>query len=193
MHSYHPLQGRKVIGQIRTPIPIPFFPLRYISLYSPSFGPNSSVTPDKSKTLLLYKPLIRPHVEYAVQVWSTIQQRDVLELKSSETLNKRVGGPQLWEKITFIHLFINSLIQSHFRGNMIIMYKYIRYIKLYNIMFTFGSQKKTHNHSLRLDERKEGLISKWERGALVLEQWKCGTILLRKWHLTGSIDKVKKN
>ena len=80
----------------------------------------------REKTLPLYKTLVWPHLEYAVQFWAPVLRRDVLELERVHRMAAKLimGLEDLsnWKRLQALNLF--SLEKRRLRGDMISMYKY---------------------------------------------------------------------
>uniref|UniRef100_A0A803KBH9 Reverse transcriptase domain-containing protein n=1 Tax=Xenopus tropicalis TaxID=8364 RepID=A0A803KBH9_XENTR len=106
--------------------------------------------------LPLYRALVRPHLEYAVQFWSPVLKRDITELervqRRATKLVKGMESLSYEERLAKLGLF--TLEKRRLRGDMITMYKYIRgsYNNLSNVLFTSRSFQRTRGHPLRLEE-----------------------------------------
>uniref|UniRef100_A0A803K1Z4 Reverse transcriptase domain-containing protein n=1 Tax=Xenopus tropicalis TaxID=8364 RepID=A0A803K1Z4_XENTR len=106
--------------------------------------------------LPLYRALVRPHLEYAVQFWSPVLKRDITELERVQRrATKLVKGMESFsyeERLAKLGLF--TLEKRRLRGDMITMYKYIKgsYNNLSNVLFTSRSFQRTRGHPLRLEE-----------------------------------------
>uniref|UniRef100_A0A803JYA6 Reverse transcriptase domain-containing protein n=1 Tax=Xenopus tropicalis TaxID=8364 RepID=A0A803JYA6_XENTR len=106
--------------------------------------------------LPLYRALVRPHLEYAVQFWSPVLKRDITELervqRRATKLVKGMESLSYEERLAKLGLF--TLEKRRLRGDMITMYKYIKgsYNNLSNVLFTSRSFQRTRGHPLRLEE-----------------------------------------
>uniref|UniRef100_A0A803K2X2 Reverse transcriptase domain-containing protein n=1 Tax=Xenopus tropicalis TaxID=8364 RepID=A0A803K2X2_XENTR len=106
--------------------------------------------------LPLYRALVRPHLEYAVQFWSPVLKRDIIELervqRRATKLVTGMGSLSYEERLAKLGLF--TLEKRRLRGDMITMYKYIKgsYNNLSNVLFTSRSFQRTRGHPLRLEE-----------------------------------------
>uniref|UniRef100_A0A803KA44 Uncharacterized XB5861580 n=1 Tax=Xenopus tropicalis TaxID=8364 RepID=A0A803KA44_XENTR len=106
--------------------------------------------------LPLYRALVRPHLEYAVQFWTPVLKWDIIELervqRRATKLVKGMESLSYEERLAKLGLF--TLEKRRLRGDMITMYKYIRgsYNNLSNVLFTSRSFQQTRGHPLRLEE-----------------------------------------
>ena len=113
---------------------------------------------DRDIILPLYKSLVRPHLEYAVQFWAPVLKKDIGEReKVQRRTTKLIRGIEKLsyeERLEELNVFF--LEKRRIRGDMINMYKYIRgpYSKLGVELFTLRSTQKTRGHSLRLVEKR---------------------------------------
>jgi hypothetical protein len=80
---------------------------------------------DKNTMLLLYKALVRPHLEYANQVWAphTIKQRITLENVQRRFTRSIPGLKNLEYEDRLRQLHLPSLAYRRLRGDMIELYK----------------------------------------------------------------------
>ena len=67
--------------------------------------------------VLLYKALVRPHVEYANSVWSPYRKSD------SEKSNRSISLKKLSYKDRLMQLNLHTLKYRRLRGDMIVVYK----------------------------------------------------------------------
>ena len=115
--------------------------------------------------VLLYKALVRPHVEYANSVWSPYRKSDILAI---EKIQKRatklvISLKKLSYKDRLMQLNLHTLKYRRIRGDMIEVYKIIRQIydssvapnlQLGNTGVTRGNKYKLLNHTFRSNLRK---------------------------------------
>ena len=88
--------------------------------------------------VLLYKALVRPHVEYANSVWSPYRKSDILAI---EKIQKRatklvISLKKLSYKDRLMQLNLHTLKYRRLRGDMIEVYKIIRHI--YDLLQRLG-------------------------------------------------------
>ncbi|KAE8583167.1 hypothetical protein XENTR_v10020449 [Xenopus tropicalis] len=104
--------------------------------------------------LPFYRQQVRPHLEYAVQSWSPVLKRDIIELERVQRRATKVvkGMESLSYEERLAKLGLFTLEKRRLRGDMITMYKYIRgsYNNLSNALFR--SFQRTQGHPLRLEE-----------------------------------------
>ena len=152
---------------------------------------------DKDMFLNLYPVLVRPHLEYCVQVWSPHFQRDI---KLVEGVQRRATKlvPELkhlsYEE-RLKRLGLTTLEERRTRGDLIEMYKIItgkekvKVEKFFNIIASRGDPELTHNKKIfkkRFNTNLRGNfftqrnIDNWNgRGKNVIEAKKTGTFKKR--------------
>lgn len=127
----------------------------------------------------LYKSLVRPHLEYAVQAWRPFLQRDVdnIEKVQQRALRLITGYAQLTYPQRLKKANLVSLETRRMRGDMIETFKIIKGLEGINrevmfIMRQIRSGNRGHNEKIfkqhsRLDIRKYSFSRR------VVDQWNC--------------------
>uniref|UniRef100_A0A8C5MT82 Reverse transcriptase domain-containing protein n=1 Tax=Leptobrachium leishanense TaxID=445787 RepID=A0A8C5MT82_9ANUR len=116
---------------------------------------------DENIILPLYKSMVRPHLEYAVQFWAPVLKKDIIALeKVQRRATKLIRGKEglsYEARLTSLNLF--SLEKRRLRGDLITLYKYIRghYQPLSDNLFINRTIHRTRGHPFRLEERKFSL------------------------------------
>ena len=119
---------------------------------------------DSRTFIMLYKALVRPHVEYANSIWSPYKKGDI---EAIEKVQKRatklvISLKKLPYKERLLQLNLHTLKYRRLRGDMIEVYKithdmYDRSVALElprNVSSTRGSKYKLQNHSFHYNFRK---------------------------------------
>jgi len=114
---------------------------------------------DSKTFVMLYKALVRPHVEYANSIWSPYKKGDI---EAIEKVQKRatklvISFKKLPYKERLLQLNSHTLKYRRLRGDMIEVYKithdmYDRSVALElprNVSSTSGNKYKLQNHSFR--------------------------------------------
>uniref|UniRef100_A0A803JZP7 Reverse transcriptase domain-containing protein n=1 Tax=Xenopus tropicalis TaxID=8364 RepID=A0A803JZP7_XENTR len=112
---------------------------------------------DENIILPLYRSLVRPHLEYAVQFWAPVLKKDINELEKVQgRATKLVKGMEdLNYEVRLSRLGLFSLEKRCLRGDMITLYKYIRgdYRQMGDVLFSHKNNQRTRGHPYRLEER----------------------------------------
>uniref|UniRef100_A0A803JLD2 Reverse transcriptase domain-containing protein n=1 Tax=Xenopus tropicalis TaxID=8364 RepID=A0A803JLD2_XENTR len=112
---------------------------------------------DENIILPLYRSLVRPHLEYAVQFWAPVLKKDINELervqRRATKLVKGMEGLNYEVRLSRLGLF--SLEKRRLRGDMITLYKYIRgdYRQLGDVLFSHKNNQRTRGPPYRLEEQ----------------------------------------
>ena len=143
--------------------------------------------------LLLYKTLVRPHLEYAVQFWAPVLRKDVLEMervqRRATKLIKGLEDLSYEERLRALNLF--SLEKRRLKGDMISIYKYCTGDPTIGIkLFRRREFNKTRGHSLQLEEKRFNL--KLRRGFFTVRAARMWNSLPQAVVSAGSIDSFKK-
>uniref|UniRef100_K7EYK1 Reverse transcriptase domain-containing protein n=1 Tax=Pelodiscus sinensis TaxID=13735 RepID=K7EYK1_PELSI len=115
-------------------------------------------TENKMKNILLplYKSMVRPHLEYCVQMWSPHLKKDILALeKVQRKATKMIRGLErvpYEERLKRLGLFI--LEKRRLRGDMIEVYKIMSGVDKVNKLFTCSHNIRTRGHEMKLMGRR---------------------------------------
>uniref|UniRef100_A0A803KG92 Reverse transcriptase domain-containing protein n=1 Tax=Xenopus tropicalis TaxID=8364 RepID=A0A803KG92_XENTR len=112
---------------------------------------------DENIILPLYRSLVRPHLEYAVQFWAPVLKKDINELERVQRRATKLvkGMEDLNYEVRLSRLGLFSLEKRRLRGDMITLYKYIRgdYRQMGDVLFSHKNNQHTRGHPFRLEER----------------------------------------
>ncbi|CAM5110844.1 unnamed protein product, partial [Natator depressus] len=113
---------------------------------------------DKEVLVLLYKALVRPHLEYCVQFWSPLFKKDEFKLEQVQRKATRMiqGMENLSYERILKELGLFSLTKTRLRGDMIALYKYIRGINTREgeELFKLSTNVDTRTNGYKLATRK---------------------------------------
>ena len=107
----------------------------------------------KQVILPLYTALVRPHLEYCVQVWSPYLCKDELKLekvqKRAVRMMKGLRAKTYEGKLKELNLF--SLKKRRLRGDLIEMFKLVKGLSKWNSSTSLADRDyNTRGHSMRL-------------------------------------------
>ncbi|CAM4659406.1 unnamed protein product [Caretta caretta] len=113
---------------------------------------------DKEVLVLLYKALVRPHLEYCVQFWSPMFKKDEFKLEQVQRRATRMirGMENLSYEKRLKELGLFSLTKRKLRGDMIAFYIYIRGINIGEgeELFKLSTNVDTRTNGYKLATRK---------------------------------------
>ena len=133
---------------------------------------------DKSKDtmLKLYKSLVRPHLEYAIQAWRPYKQKDIDSMEKVQRRATRMmeglGGLSYEERLERTNLL--SLEMRRLRSDLIEVYKIINGFEGLNVddFFEFRDDNVTRGHSKKIYKLRSRLdIRKYFFTQRVVEEW----------------------
>ena len=148
---------------------------------------------DENIFLLLYKSLVRPHMENCVQFWAPVNKADI-ELERVQRRATKVitgmGQLQYPERLSKLGLF--TLEKRRLRGDLINMYKYIRgqYRDLSHHLFILRTVTVTRGHPLRLEERR--FVHKHRRGFFTVRAVRLWNSLPEEVVMVSTIKEFKR-
>jgi ribonucleases P/MRP protein subunit RPP40 len=132
----------------------------------------------KNNILRLYKSLVRPRLEYCIQVWSPYYNKDVLQLEKVQrrALKMIRGFKELSYEERLRRCKLDSLEKRRVRGDLIETFKIIKGISGIRIDKLFitshtqnlrGNNFKLYKGNCRLDQRKyffsQRIVDRWNR------------------------------
>ena len=120
---------------------------------------------DKGMFLPIYKTLVRPHMEYAIQAWSPYLQKDISKLeKVQRRATKLVPGlADLPYPDRLAQLQLTTLEERRIRGDMIEVYKLIHGLDKVNAGEEFlkmeigTNRQRTRGHPFKLQKPRHRL------------------------------------
>src|SRR6218665_1051626 len=133
------------------------------------------VTRDKDTILRLYKTLVRPQLEYCIQVWSQYLQQDMEKLeKVQRRATKMIQGYKyLSYKERLIRCGLTTLEKRRSRGDLIEAYKIITVKESiqWERFFELAPSKGTRGHRYKLFKKRKGTIGQTFFSARVVDLW----------------------
>ena len=131
---------------------------------------------DESSFLMLYKALVRPHVEYANQIWSPYLKKDINSIENVQRrATKQIAGMQnLTYEERLRKLKLPTLAYRRLRGDMIETYKILteKYDRQACEGFFELNTTSTRGHNLKLAKRHcKTNVRKYSFTFRVIDTW----------------------
>ena len=127
-------------------------------------GKRNFMHMDSRTFVMLYKALVRPHVEYTNSIWSPYKKGDIEPIEKVEKRATKlvISLKKLPYKERLLQLNLHTLKYRRLRGDMIEVYKithdmYDKSVALElprNVSSTRGNKYKLQSHSFHYDFRK---------------------------------------
>ena len=125
---------------------------------------------------LLYKTLVRPHLEYAVQAWCPHRQKDIKKLESVQKRATRLvpscRGLSYEDRLQLLNL--PTLEARRKRGDLILVFRIVHgLISLeFDRFFSFSRDARTRGHRFKLDVRRSrGTFRQHSFSIRVVNDW----------------------
>src|SRR6218665_2524801 len=137
------------------------------------------VTRDKDTILRLYKTLVRPQLEYCIQVWSPYLKQDMEKLeKVQRRATKMIQGYKymyLSYEEKLIMCGLTTLEKRRSRGDLIEAYKIITGKKSIQSgrFFELAPSKVTRGHRYKLFKKRKGTLDRKLFSARVVDFMEC--------------------
>ena len=131
---------------------------------------------DKEILLLLYKSIVRPHLEYAVQAWSPNQVGDIRRIEGVQRRFTKLI-PELRNlpyEIRLKKINLTTLEVRRIRGDLIEVYKILNGFENidWKLLFTRAKYDGTRGHSMKLEKKAFRLdIRKYFFTQRVIDYW----------------------
>src|SRR6218665_334478 len=119
------------------------------------------VTTNKDTILRLYKSLVRPQLEYCIQVWSPHLKQDMEKLEKVQRAIKMIQGyKDLSYEERLIRCGLTTLEKRRSRGDLIEAYKIItgKESIQWERFFELAPSKGTRGHRYKLFKKRKGTI-----------------------------------
>src|SRR5215813_14222909 len=122
---------------------------------------KSSISSRKKDVILpLYKSLVRPHLEYAVQFWSPHYRRDISCIekvpKRATRMIEAMKGKTYEERLINLNLY--SLEKRRRRGDLIETFKIMKGFDSVRKLWDFNLDDRTRGHKLKLLKAQSRLL-----------------------------------
>ena len=133
------------------------------------------ISREKETVLELYKALVRPNLEYCVQVWCPYLRQDVEKLEKIQRratkMIKGFGNLEYEERLRRCKL--TTLEKRRERGDLIETFKIVtgRDRIPAQKLFEFSDNKRTRGHSYKIIEKSSGAIMQRFFSARVVNNW----------------------
>ena len=130
----------------------------------------------KDVVVRLYKQLVRPHLEYAVQAWNPFLAKDMIVLERVQRRATKLISSlsSLSYEQRLVHLNLTSLKLRRLRGDLIQVFKIVHgFDRLsFDDFFTLSQSTRTRGHSLKLRKSFSRLdIRKYSFSQRVVDEW----------------------
>jgi len=133
------------------------------------------VSREKSIFLNLYKTLVRPHLEYCVQVWSPYTQKDkeVLEKVQRRATKMIRGLGKLTYEERLVNCGLTTLEKRRCRGDLIETYKLMtnKEVTPYSRFFQLAERGGLRGHKYKIFRKSEGAIKQRFFSSRVINAW----------------------
>src|SRR6218665_2458910 len=133
------------------------------------------VTRDKYAILRLYKSLVRPQLEYWIQVWSLYQKQDREKLEKVQRRATKMiqGHKDLSYEERLIRCGLTTLEKRRSRGDLIEAYKIITGKESIQLerFFELAPSKGTRRHRYKLFKKRKGTLGQKFFSARVVDLW----------------------
>jgi len=130
----------------------------------------------KDVVVRLYKQMVRPHLEYAVQSWnpSLVRDKFLLEQVQRRATKLISSISELPYEQRLVRLGLTTLELRRIRGDLIQVFKIVHgFDKLvFNDFFTLSHNTRTRGHGLKLHSRRSRLdVRKYFFSSRVVKEW----------------------
>ena len=136
---------------------------------------RTMVSRDKDLILKLYKTLVRPHLEYCVQVWSPSLKQDINILERVQRRATKIinGMHGLSYEERLLSCRLTTLERRRIRGDLILVYNILN--NGLNLdpdkFFTRVSNRNTRGHPMKLYKDRTGPLKRTFFSARIINEW----------------------